>query len=166
MTAPETQCSRPSGVASCCRLTCKPKQIQPRPQYLPENRRTLEPGCLPQSKQITDRFRPSLISVWLYLRGDECLVAGLRVRRCETVYHSDQIQGQTGSVTAGSSCVTGHSVSVARVRVALHHRPLVLAHADHHLKTLIGFRRISFYPNPANGIGSDHPDQQIHPDRS
>jgi hypothetical protein len=121
---------------------------------------------LPQSKQITDRFRPSLISVWLYLRGDECLVAGLRVRRCETVYHADQIQGQTGSVTAGSSCVTGHLVSVARVRVALHHRPLVLAHADHNLKTLIGFRRISFYPNPANGIGSDHPDQQIHPDRS
>lgn len=90
----------------------------------------------------------------------------LRVRRCETVYHADQIQYQNGSVTAGSSCVTGHSVSVARVRVALHHRPLVLAHADHNLKTLIGFRRISFYPNPANGIGSDHPDQQIHPDRS
>ena len=49
---------------------------------------TLEPGCLPQSKQITDRFRHCLIFVWLYLRGDECLVLASGfgvVRRCNTL---------------------------------------------------------------------------------
>lgn len=70
--------------------------------------------------------------------------ARLSVRRSETVQHSDRIQCQTDSIKAGSSWVTENLAWNARVDVARHHRPLVLAHTGDHLKTLIGFRRISF----------------------